>query len=98
MKAAKYTSAQMRLIGYQAMNAGSLFGSMPHAPNMMQTKTQTIYYLYPTTNTPPLTTYHILIIVRHCIACVHVMIIGMQKKMIAMTYPHQTNLAGNSYK
>ena len=38
------------------------------------------------------------LLVMHCVACVHVMMIGMQRKMIVRMYPSQTNLAGNSYK
>ena len=43
-----------------------------HALNMMQTNTQTIEYLYSTTNTPPLTTHHTLIVceaVRRLCSC-----------------------------
>ena len=34
--------------------------------------------------------------VRQCVACTNVMRIGMQRKMIAMVYRQQTNLAGSS--
>ena len=32
-----------------------------------------------------------------CIACAHMMMIGMQRKIIRRTYRRQTNLAGSSY-
>ena len=47
------------------------FGST-HAPDMTKSNTQTINDLYPTTNTPPLTTHHALIVceaVRHVCPC-----------------------------
>ena len=62
------------------------------------TDPQTVDYPYPTTNTPPLTTHPPSLFVVHCVACVHVMMIGMQRKMIGtLKFPRQTNLAGNSY-
>ena len=57
--------------GYNASHHGfwwkyhthhDFFGSTPHAPDMLQTNTQTIDYLYPTTNKPPLTTHNALVV------------------------------------
>ena len=73
-----------------------LFASLHALPEAMQTNIQAIDYPYPTANIPSLTIHHALI-VRQCVACVHVMI-GIQRKMIVMTYPCQTNLVGNSYE
>ena len=59
--------------------------------DVITTKPQVIDYPYPTTNILPLTTHHTLIVVRHCVIYVHVMMIGMQRKMIAnLTFPCQT--------
>ena len=83
---------------YHGINGMDFFGST-HALGMAQINIQTISCLYPTTNTPSLTTHHTLIVceaLRYVCPCDDDR--DAKEDDCDDLFLRQTNLAGNSYE